>query len=219
MRIMITSKYNFTCTKIRTIGEYAMARIIQFITFCVLLNITPVIFAGTPVGGASLNASTEGNNTNKVFLCPVGSEELCPYGGRIIRQNVETGEVVELHPFCVKFSDMPSHFPKHCFGDECVAPGLYRYGYADPPTCGERHFYVRFFQEIKITNPQENCIRSEGNQAPRSYDGQVPWKDNPVKCDIWPKCGCTAENNNSFLTIELYVIIYLFIILYLRQRR
>jgi hypothetical protein len=111
------------------------------------------------------------------------SVQVCPFPdsgcvGTLLRQNVATGEVVEIG-FCVR----------NCYVDECVAPGTYRYGFAQPFVCGPNG--AQYYIEGTVTSALDaNCARAPGDAGPTASSNPVPWKDSPVIClsNLDPGC-------------------------------
>jgi hypothetical protein len=82
----------------------------------------------------------------------------------MLRQNIDTGELVQLSGFCDGTD----------FVDECVAPGNYRYGLATPLTCGGCGG-TPYFAVVDVDATDGACTRTTGDAAPTAYDGAVPW--------------------------------------------
>ncbi len=145
---------------------------------------------------------------NTVMICAYG-EGMCPYTSALLRQNVKTGETVELHAFCAEI----------CYLDECVPPGTYRYGFAQPfdchpGACGPTEFYG----EAEVDQDSTSCELSEGNQGTVAYELDVPWKDSSdgLVCD--PGTGCVHAGSGA-PTVFFFNIGIMILACCLRARR
>jgi hypothetical protein len=125
-----------------------------------------------------------------VIICPIGIHAAgCNSGGDMLRQNVDTGEVVLLSNTCSSWaSDGTESSAEHmalCYTDECVPAGHYRYGYATSYACDSQGGCASYyFGEIEIQNPASwNCSRVHGTSVPTTFAGQVPWQSTALKCE------------------------------------
>ncbi|HAA55875.1 MAG TPA: hypothetical protein DCE42_14020 [Myxococcales bacterium] len=96
-----------------------------------------------------------------------------------MRQNVKTGEVVQIHT-CFQ----------QCFVDVCVPEGEYKYGYKEPYTCPPDTepmppFQVKYYRTVftKKWSDEElkTCLRKSNAKLPTPYEGEVPWRDHHVR--------------------------------------
>jgi hypothetical protein len=103
----------------------------------------------------------------------------CPDPGGLLRQNVDTGQVVKIDA-CIGTDG---------FIDECVPPGKYRYGLAMPYRCCEACCNTDYFTELTIAiAPPANCdaTRMPDKPRPTAYTGTVPWAANKEICGFTP---------------------------------
>ena len=97
----------------------------------------------------------------------------------MLRQNIATGEVVQLSGFCDDNGD---------YVDECVAAGTYRYGLAAPLTCGGCGG-TPYFTVVDIETTDGSCTRTTGDSAPTTYSDAVPWTSPTEAGEIEYVCG------------------------------
>lgn len=119
--------------------------------------------------GATYAISTTGPNLpNTVTVCAQTTR--CGAAGQtMLRQDVATGEIVQLADFCSSSA---------CYVDECVPEGSYRYGYATPFTCDQKGCgdSVPYFVTATVsTAPASSCARSATDTGPVAYTGTAPW--------------------------------------------
>jgi hypothetical protein len=103
----------------------------------------------------------------------------CPDPGGLLRQNVDTGQVVKIDA-CIGTDG---------FLDECVPPGKYRYGLGMPYRCCQACCKTEFFTELTIAlPPPANCdaTRMPDKPRPTPYTGAVPWGNTSSICDYVP---------------------------------
>jgi hypothetical protein len=93
------------------------------------------------------------------------SDELCGGTVPMLRQNIDTGAVVELADYC----DQTSYI------DECVPAGRYRYGLVQPLPC-EGCGGTPYFEAITVPAASGSCTPTTGDPGPISYTGALPWK-------------------------------------------
>ncbi len=103
----------------------------------------------------------------------------CPDPGGLLRQNVDTGQVVRIDA-CIGTDG---------FLDECVPPGKYRYGLGMPyqccQTCCKTEFYVELTVGMPVA-PDCDARRMPDKPRPMPYAGQVPWANSPAICNYAP---------------------------------
>ena len=111
-------------------------------------------------------ASVDGNS---VYVGAYGHNVECPREGGMLRMKLSDASVVRLDDFC---GDEPS---QDCYLDECVPPGHYRYGYAEPFVCDDGYAGdPQMFAEIGIASElPEDCTLSAGNDGPSQYTGDA----------------------------------------------
>jgi hypothetical protein len=103
----------------------------------------------------------------------------CPDPGGMLRQNVDTGQVVKIDA-CIGTDG---------FLDECVPPGKYRYGLAMPYRCCQACCNTDFFIELTVAvPPPANCdaTRMPDKPRPTPYTGAVPWGNSSAICNYVP---------------------------------
>jgi hypothetical protein len=125
---------------------------------------------------AGYHARVKGNS---VTICPqLLNDRACPQAEGMLRQSVETGEVVRLAQQCTRQRVGSAAHHGACYLDECVPPGRYRYGYARPLECvGGMTLY---YTEVTVTrHVPEFCRRTSTPPTPRTH---VPWGPSPYVC-------------------------------------
>jgi hypothetical protein len=90
-------------------------------------------------------------------------DEGCGRSVPMLRQNIDTGEVVQL-AFCIQTTYL----------DECVPAGRYRYGLATPLPC-EGCGGTPFFAIAEVPDDPAACTPSAGDSGPTPYTGTIPW--------------------------------------------
>jgi hypothetical protein len=136
-------------------------------------------------GGAEANCA-EGNYYGTdvmgrtVVVCLLGqvySYDACTFQGGLIRENVETGEVVRLADHHDAEQDTEQDAEQgECCVDECVPPGTYRYGLVEPFDCiGAACGGTPFYEEVEVEDHNLACSLSEDNPGTTAYDGDPPW--------------------------------------------
>lgn len=139
--------------------------------------------------GAGYDVDVEGNS---VRICPWVRE--CSRPGGMLRQNSVTGEVVRLADGCNGESE--------CYLDECVPPGSYRYGFAEPYDCslhGCGHS-VAYWQPAVVSSELNTCVRSPDNAEPTAYPAGAPWPNEQNRECFG--CGC-SETGTSVVVIQI----------------
>lgn len=115
----------------------------------------------------------------------------CPDPGGMLRQNIATGEVVRLASECSPADAQPTYV------DDCVPPGVYRYGLARPfapgywpsnPTCSNTcgmptctFCRADYFVTVTVPASDGGCDCDGGLPAPMPVDG-APWGECSVAC-------------------------------------
>lgn len=137
------------------------------------------------------------SETNSVTIC--ADDHTCSMDGMMLRQNVDTGEVVELPAVCGE------DFYDHCYVDECLPAGTYRYGLATPLPCGCGTRY--FFEEITIEEElDENCEVSDPNLVALPYTDELPWgSESSEDCAM----GCSVAPSQTDVVFPTYGLIAL----------
>lgn len=110
-------------------------------------------------------------------------EDVCNGGGVLLRQNVDTGEVVVWKHICGPGDTLSA------IADTCVPAGTYRYGPESPLLCG-CDTRIRF-AEVTVETPIEAC---NDDSAPEPYTGLVPWGDEPQE-QCFSSGGCSTAGS------------------------
>jgi MYXO-CTERM domain-containing protein len=120
--------------------------------------------------------------TGTVVIC--ADNRQCSGGGAIIRENTETGEVVEISGACQE-EDYNS-----CWIDECVPAGTYRYGLSRPLDCGCGSSEI--FVGVDVTTTVEGCVPGQGGSVVAREEG-VPWGDDSSEDCVGEGCSVASE--------------------------
>jgi hypothetical protein len=131
--------------------------------------------------GAAYAATVKGNTVQIVL-----EETSRKCGGPIpmLRQDTQTGEVVKLADDC----------DNGAYVDECVPPGVYRYGFAKAYDCSEQGCSgVEYYVGVTMSSAVDGCMRGAGHSAPTAYSDPVPWGSNTSPLLSCPSgCGCST---------------------------
>jgi hypothetical protein len=150
-----------------------------------LLSLVVLVFvavAARPVwaictGAQEYRVSAAGSS---LIIIPTNFQQRrCPDPAGMLRQNVDTGQVVKIDA-CIGTDG---------FLDECVPPGKYRYGLGMPYKCCQSCCKTEFFTELTIAvPPPANCdaTRMPDKPRPMPYTGAVPWGNSSSICDYVP---------------------------------
>jgi hypothetical protein len=108
----------------------------------------------------------------------------------MLRQDVSTGEVVELSSYCVSSA----------YVDECVPLGTYRYGFATPYDCSEQGCgNLAYWVPVQVTSGGSACQRSPSDAAPTVYAPGAPWPKNNSQFVTCPGgCACSTQQRGVF---------------------
>ena len=142
--------------------------------------LVPEVLSANCADGPGYGSDVSGRT---VTICLGGGDvegrDACSFGGGMLRENVETGEIVRLAQHHVEETDgfEEDGYHEYCCLDECVEPGEYRYGLAEPfdcvsASCGSTPYY----EEIEVTASGLACTLSEDNPGVTAYSGDAPWK-------------------------------------------
>lgn len=133
-----------------------------------------VILAATASGARADCASPASYDVTVGLVAPTSvsiaidqgnADELCGGTVPMLRQNIDTGDVVSLADYCSQDS----------YVDECVPAGRYRYGLVMPLPC-EGCGGTPYFEAVTVPATTGSCTRTTGNLGPLPYTGAVPWK-------------------------------------------
>jgi hypothetical protein len=103
-------------------------------------------------------------STVSVSIDQAEPDQTCGGSTPMLRQNIDTGEVVQLATYC----DQDTYL------DECVPAGRYRYGLAMALAC-EGCGGTAFFTVADVTASSDGCTLSSGDAGATAYAGDVPW--------------------------------------------
>lgn len=156
------------------------------------------------IQGAQANCAMYGyhsevdSEANTVTIC--ADDHACGVDGGMLRQNVDTGEVVELPALCGE------GFDDNCYVDECLPAGTYRYGLATPLPCGCGTRY--FFEEITLEEElDENCAVSDPSLEALPYADELPWEsESQEDCAL----GCSVAPSQTDVVFPTYGLVALF---------
>jgi hypothetical protein len=146
-----------------------------------------------PVG---YDATVEGST---VTVTPVsfGSRK-CPDPDGMLRQNVNTGEVVRLADTC----------KDDAYVDECVPAGTFRYGFAKPYECFPSACSTDYFVEVQL-------VHKPGCASKAVAASTVPWGRSQKICSYGSRLvGCAAG-----VLLTLVVIAAVTITMIVRSRK
>lgn len=117
---------------------------------------------------------------NSVSICPSNHDDrACPDASGMLREDATSHDVVKLDDFC-----SGEGYSGPCYLDECVPPGTWYYGFADPYQCCSACCGTSFYTAVEVTDElPEGCERSEGNEGPVAFAGVKPWKDDSTICN------------------------------------
>jgi len=133
-----------------------------------------LVLAGVLLPGVARADCAEGADyqvtvaANTVTVCTTSATEQCGSAGPLLRQDETLGTVVVVGDACDA---------NHCYVDECVPAGTYRYGYETAYSCSEEGCGgVAFFEEGAVTTAlPATCTRTAGNTAPTATTAEPPW--------------------------------------------
>ena len=144
-------------------------------------------------------------------------------GEALLRQDVASGTVVALAAHAAAACPEGSG---SCFLDECVPTGTYRYGLANPFSCGRCWDQVPLFTVVTVTDALPGgCLRSTGNAAPTAYAKALPWanaRGDGGAPSPWVLCssgGCSINCLGAIAGLDLLVMLGGAALLYARSRR
>jgi hypothetical protein len=138
---------------------------------------------------------------------------VCPDPGGLLRQDVSTGEVVKLADFCgaTDAGQPPSYV------DECVPPGTYHYGLADPYHCESASCGTYAFEAATVSSsPDGGCVRGEGNAGPTPASGATLGSSKEI-CG-YRSCGCGGQRQGAGTVLSIDALVLAVGVLLLRRR-
>jgi hypothetical protein len=114
---------------------------------------------------------------------PEGTSGHCRGSSRMLREDVDSGEVVS-----IPMRDSPD--PNVYYEDPCVPPGTYRYGCEEPFECdyytvGVAPYYAEHVADYGDAGLDvEQCLADTNLELPIPYGSVVPWlySDDSVAC-------------------------------------
>ena len=111
----------------------------------------------------------------------------CMPGAVMLRQEVDSGTVVQLAAFCADGG---------CYQDDCVPPGTYHYGLQTPLKCSGCGNDAPYWASITVADLRDaGCTWTPGNSAPTAHSGAPPWPASAENSVCPPSkngigCGC-----------------------------
>ena len=121
---------------------------------------------------------------NSVFVCPPAlTGWACPAHGDMLREDAASGVTVRLHGDLVHYAgDYADLDGDPCYVDECVPPGTYNYGFANP--CDLQNYYstscgITYYSTAYVVEQLGDCQRLLGTTAPEPWTGCIPWDATP----------------------------------------
>jgi uncharacterized protein (TIGR03382 family) len=129
----------------------------------------------------------------------------CPDEG-LLRRHVATGEVVVITT-CADDG---------CFVDECVPPGEYQYGLAEPFACSEHSSGTFYYVTASTTEPVGSCARTQG--PPAAFNGALPWSGGDTICGDRGPDGGGCSSTGGTLAFDAALLVA-GAILWARRRR
>jgi hypothetical protein len=138
---------------------------------------------------------------NTVTVTPHNfGERGCPDSSGMLRENVDTGELVKLADFCSGTTAPDTATltaTSAAYVDECVPVGSYRYGFASPYSCHTSACSTDYFATTSVTTTLDaNCARSSGNSAPTSATNK-PWTTVTAICTYQSHYSATGGASNQ----------------------
>ena len=120
---------------------------------------------------------------NRVTICATLTTRGCPQPDGMVRQDVNTGQVVRLPQRCVPYEPRVGvrpapRFRLPCYVDECVPPGEYRYGFGRPLDC-RRAGVAYYYTPVRVTSSLAADCRPAAQSTPVA---RAPWNKAPVVC-------------------------------------
>ncbi len=139
---------------------------------------------------------------SSVFIYPTPWGTAGCSSANMLRENVATGEVVQLADFCTACEGQMMYATQDpsCFLDECVPPGNYRYGYEDPYGCEPAACGTYYYSEVTVDASTVGCLHREGNAPPQPYSSGGQWTEDPLICGYGfgtPDAGPGPTSDNS----------------------
>jgi len=134
-----------------------------------------------------------GTNTVHIMAFDLACDEQdVPEGVVIVRQNVDSGEEMEIPVLCS--TDQASSEDAD-FVDECVPAGTYRYGIATYEQCWD-------FPEVTLAETDAECVRTNPEGVPVAFEGEFDWSYTPPEDDS----GCSMTSSPAQVVFPAYVI-------------
>lgn len=182
-----------------------------------LALVTPALAYADCANEGDYLTSVKGN-TVKVGPLSTSSSRRCGGGFELLRQNVADNTVVSIGAACDASSGQ--------FIDECVSPGQYRYGYAEPYSCSVANCgSVRLYTLVTVSDALAvSCTRSV-TSPPAATQSAVPWQPgDPATtsfktCGSNGGCGVATGARQSVRWFELLALMVGLSLVVLRSRR
>jgi hypothetical protein len=112
---------------------------------------------------------------NTARICMEFGAQLCRPDQKspLVRKDLASGQMMVIPQHCDEH---------HCFVDECVPPGTYQWGLADPGQCVGTSS-VAYEGEGKVAQAlAAACAPKVGPERPRPFAGTLPWNASNVAC-------------------------------------
>ena len=123
--------------------------------------------------------ATHATEDGYVIICPVSFQPRgCEHDDVLLREDTESGEVKRITT-CADpdedYDDLPMSWmgsvSEHCFIDECVDEGDYRYGMKEPLDCEGASCSTDYFSPQSV-DEDKSC---SGDTTAAAHDGDTPW--------------------------------------------
>ncbi len=139
----------------------------------------------------------------------------CTLTTPMLRQDVDSGTIVALAPYCVDAGDYGGDYE-----DDCVPAGTYRYGLETPLACMGCGGTAPFWQIVSVLPTLDaGCTRASGNATPTAYTAAPPWPadgGNSV-CPNGTGGGCSTSG--SVLSFDGLMLVLSLSLFGLRRRK
>jgi hypothetical protein len=127
---------------------------------------------------------------NTARICVGFGAQLCSPDQKspLVRKDLATSQRMVIPQHCDE---------QHCFVDECVPPGSYQWGLADPGKCVGTSS-VSYEGEGKVSQPlAAACAPKVGPERPTPFAGTLPWTASNVACKGGYCSACTVGDSDG----------------------
>ncbi len=170
----------------------------------VFFSLVTTTWSSPPPVSYGLTSEVSGNT---VLICPLYFPT-CQGCGPLVRENVATGEIVELSKRCATIQI-------RCFVDECVPAGTYRYGLSKDDRCN-RGVPACMSTRAVVGETLLSCERLAHTSDPQPFSGEVVWTDQAV-CRRGCECRAVSLGEHAPLPVAM-LFCWLLLFLFLRRR-